>query len=521
MTMKWFVHSGAEKYGPWSAAQLREELRMGHIDAFDLVSFGESTDLVPIYEVDELFSSNAEKPNSSPHPTHPAPIAVNEKEMIAPKEAPQFQYNLPDNSLQYQSAELMNVNSSVPLRQQPRQMEQQLASGDSPAFALRALAGARPFSAKPQHNLPQKVSAPAHRIKQDSAPVLGAYEALAAPQRMTPPSQFERLLPSSNPKGKNDRRSYILRAPGLPSIGPFTSRDILTLWYAKKLGPQYTIQKNGTSKRIPIRRFLEFYERSQASSVAFLGQTATPFATKDKSILWLVLSIILTCGIVFGVIQTSPPQKKSGESTLHSQNSSLHIDEGQVIVGHAIPRSDGYNQPRPTQIPRSKKSRAPTGETARNYWQPKSSASRAQSTSQQATAPQRLPAKPTVQKFAVKQPIKKTTVRKIAASISPSATPKLAAAKQRITEKPTAKANWQDGATVSLFGYRFRAEDVDSCTAKCKIQMTGSKGAVIAVFFKTAFGQQLRAKVNGIDVTGTIRINSSGGPPSILVQKLN
>ena len=62
MSVKWIVHSGTEDLGPWSASRIRDELRAGRIDAFDLVSVVGGTVKRPLMEVDEIFENSRIQP---------------------------------------------------------------------------------------------------------------------------------------------------------------------------------------------------------------------------------------------------------------------------------------------------------------------------------------------------------------------------------------------------------------------------------------------------------------------------
>ncbi|MEI6399569.1 MAG: hypothetical protein WCO71_12435, partial [Pseudomonadota bacterium] len=58
MAVEWNVHSGAQVFGPWSASRIRDELRAGRIDAFDLVSVVGSSVKRSLVEVDQIFETS-------------------------------------------------------------------------------------------------------------------------------------------------------------------------------------------------------------------------------------------------------------------------------------------------------------------------------------------------------------------------------------------------------------------------------------------------------------------------------
>lgn len=58
MAQRWIIHSRDRTLGPWTGMQVREELRAGRVDPFDMVSQEHGTIKRPLVEVDEIFQSS-------------------------------------------------------------------------------------------------------------------------------------------------------------------------------------------------------------------------------------------------------------------------------------------------------------------------------------------------------------------------------------------------------------------------------------------------------------------------------
>ena len=58
MSARWLIHSRDRTFGPWTAVQVRDELRAGRIDPFDMASKEGSSLKRPLVEIDEIFQSS-------------------------------------------------------------------------------------------------------------------------------------------------------------------------------------------------------------------------------------------------------------------------------------------------------------------------------------------------------------------------------------------------------------------------------------------------------------------------------
>lgn len=58
MAHRWLIHSRDRTLGPWTSIQVRDELRAGRIDPFDMACKEGGTVKRPLVEVDEIFQSS-------------------------------------------------------------------------------------------------------------------------------------------------------------------------------------------------------------------------------------------------------------------------------------------------------------------------------------------------------------------------------------------------------------------------------------------------------------------------------
>ncbi len=447
MAVEWNVHSGAEVFGPWSASRIRDELRAGRIDAFDLVSVVGSSVKRSLVEVDQIFETSGVQ----------AAAIVSDVPEASSQDITLIQ------------AEPLSEAKALPQRE---------AVNDRPR-AFEALAA------------PQRVQAPAarHHARKDFG---------AVPQH-------------GNGRSKAGRKSYMILLPGAGPRGPFTSKDVLILWYAKQLAAGTYIQRVGDAKRIEISRFALFYERAAPSGMAFIGQASLAHSAKDRSIVWLLVAILVAVGILAGAVYWRARRLPVAFITPSSVTLPFTSQEDEGITGNAVIQTATTIMPEKTAalpgkstiagVPKSVVKTAPSAKpqaskrAKRRAPQPayKPSGPATQSSSPQA-APQAVPQ-------AVSQP-------------KPVAPPKVPVAP--LLQKPV--TGWTDGVMVILSGYSFNVEMLNACEVKCKIPMRGPKGVVTAVFFKEAFGAGLAAKASNVTISGTVHKDPATGGIFIFLQ---
>jgi len=474
MRTRWIIHSGGEVLGPWSASRIREELRAGRIDAFDLVGMESGSEKRPLVDVDEIFNPNAEHSK------------ISSSKQIEQKDIAEVA------AVILQSAAGAN---STPLKQQHAEplAEKKLSTDYRPPRAFEALAA------------PNGIH-PREKIAVDHGPALA--KAQGAPQ------------------GSSGHRRYVLWIPGQRAQGPFSSREILTLWYARKVPPFAMVQRNGDARRIDIAKFARFYERATPSGVAFLGHARLAEGVKDSSMAWIILALLLGSGIIYGAIYLSYHRTPHfyGLMSLFSASPDQEIaPQGGDRVSF-VERSGSTEVDLAVSVPAPATGTA-TGTATGNVNVPRLERRAGASTMSApqapvmppsvAKAPQKRPPRPKQVPRAARQPASVVPDRRNLGQSRPI---------QRQTPAPVERSKVSpapglvDGATVTLSRYRFDINMLKKCEAKCKIPMAGPQGPITAVFFKEAFADVLASKASDVTITGTVRRDPASGQISIFIQ---
>jgi hypothetical protein len=450
MNARWLVHCGDEALGPWSAEQVREELRAGRIDAFDLVALEGSAKKRPLIDVDEIFIS------------------------------------------------VGNKKASVKNQSESQDKTVLLAVGTGGTNNPTGSSEAPPIADQAPHQGAKKTP---------SFTKPRAFEALAAPLAVQKPAiknDGQRIGPAAaNPPtagvGAGTVRRYVLWTSEQSPQGPFTSREVLTFWYAKKLPPNTIVQRAGQSKRVNIEEFARFYEKAAPSGIAFVGEAQAAAGRLDASTRGLVFAVLAGFSIVAAALvwSYSPKVVLEGVNRIYrsvvggfqsdhltdapldqSRSDDRPLSEQKTGKGHLTDRS---------QVPQSKvKPKVSSGQTRR----PQKAGPKVERSARSARRPTPPPA----------------PVRPILSQVP--------------TSRSVANSGLIEGATVTLTGYRFNISALNACDLKCKIPMSGPKGPIIAVFFKEAFAGALSKNASSVSLTGTIRRDTATGSLSILVQSV-
>lgn len=443
MTTKWLVHNGNEPLGPWTPEEVREELRSGRIDAFDLVSIEGSARKRPLVDVDELFESASAK---------------------------------------YRETVKHDIS-----KEKSALIEEPLVAGHD--------------IIRPAGNSDKKLK----RVAEFTKP--RAFEALAAPidvSKRPSPKQFSQAAPTGSgvsPVKAGTVRRYVLWVKNQKPQGPFTSREVLTLWYSKKLPPDTIVQRAGQSKKITIESFARFYEKAAPSGIAFVGEARAAASLLDVSTRWLILAVIL--GVL--IISAALLSKYEPVEFEHYLNQLYRVTKGDG--DDATEEGSMEFSEMPTSEPQSSQNANPPSVNSQANPPKKTSSKQPQKGNSQQARPRTERAPRPVQR------IEKTAPR-------PAPRPAPGASAKVSKKASGAPAGLIDGTTVTLSGYRFNMAALNACELKCRIQMTGPKGPVTAVFFKEAFADSLVARASGVTVTGTIRREPGSGGVTIFVQSV-
>ena len=474
MSQRWIIYVQDQPHGPWTAQQIREELRAGRIDPFDFVCQEGSTVKRALVEVDEIFQSTR----------------VQLAEIVAEAAgAESFK------SEHLQNTALAGQQNSSPVLQPPVQAPSNSGSANRPT----------------------------------------SFVALAASEG--------RLSVHPGEAQKNIRNNqYFVASPTGQMLGPITSSEVMAQWLRGALDPRASVQRVGDPKRIPIKRFVLFYERTHPGTLTKgYGprqriQEAYVHAARGMDavtvMLWgIVISLVLGgAGYGFWLFtqrQVSEETQKAKQGIkplfdLKANNDWTKATDTKMqsaIGNQPVPGAAASPQPSANSLPVSSvEPLTAHSEIVAAAAKPVQKPARQHETKRHKQV-SRTPIVHHYQPVNVNPAPPQTAMKAQPASVPQRVSPPPAAPKNAPRPAVDSKTPaLKDGANVQLKGYRFASAALDSCEGKCKIPMTGSAGPITAVFFKEAFGQLLTGKASGVSISGTVRKDPVTGKVQIIVR---
>lgn len=469
MAARWLIHSRDRTFGPWTAIQVRDELRAGRIDPFDMACKEGSTLKRPLVEVDEIFQSSR----------------VQMAELV----------DVADDSADLQATRTTKRATNEPA------VVKKAAGAEATALPASAQDTSEPMRATP----PPPIDRP--RPSQ--------FQALAAAARLEPPGNLEARKPKQYFVTDSTGRSY----------GPLSSGEVMKLWHSGRIDSRAVVERGNSTKRINIQKFVDFYQRAAPSGVAFLNTQANrPIQARyitvvrestPKSLILAALLFVAGALLFLGTtVRDHLPHQVSRffpKAKITAPVQRFDLKAIDTITGNS--NSAGTDSITP---------RAPEAAKANNIEVIQARPSKAPSTKPKSSSkpPQKVKAKnkslsPRYRSEVVASrlaPASAPVLLRPPLNTSPpsviASTPETAVDKPRIAAPTPIKA-FVDGSTMTLANYRFAPGDVASCEGKCKIAMSGSMGPVTAIFFKEAMGGSFRGK-SSVTISGTMRKQSSG-----------
>ena len=485
MSARWLIHSRDRTFGPWTSIQVRDELRAGRIDPFDMACKEGSTVKRPLVEVDEIFQSSrvqmAELVEVSGVVEEQKATRYTKRATSEPEPVPVEQ-------------PLANTGTSPPARA----VEKPAAVVERPAAVSQA-----PISDRPRPS---------------------QFQALAAAARLDPPGQ--------RGEARKPKQYFVTDSTGR-SYGPLSSGEVMKLWHSGRLDSRSVVERGSSSKRISIQKFVDFYQKAAPSGIAFMTRVNNKpmnarFVTATRSsgskpmmfgAAFLAIGALFFLGMTMRnrlptqVSKYLPKSKTAPEVQRFDLKAIDTIGGGSGqndgVSGTQNPARVQMQQPASVNMNEESIQIRPTQSSKKNQKQPPQR--KLPSRQQQ---PVYRAATPAVQRSQPKQnPATATTAGRVAVVAPPVAVGR-PTAQPPPPPKPRPKTQVQakplvDGATMTLSGYHFSQSDLSQCDGKCKISMTGPNGPVTAVFFKEALGDSFQGK-SSVTLTGIIRKTASG-----------
>ncbi|MCX6118917.1 MAG: hypothetical protein NT027_15375 [Proteobacteria bacterium] len=491
MADRWTVYSRDKTFGPWSAQQVREEMRAGKIDPFDMVSKEGSSIKRPLVEVDEIFHNSR----------------VQMGEIIQDKVSDRYSQDIHKSTV---------VSSDK-------------TYNDSAIAGKAGRHGQRGSSIAHDGGAAQNLSQSDLRPRQ--------FQALAAENRV-----------DAHLKRSGSRRRYaVIDATG--SIrSPLSSSEIIELWNSGSIDSQAQVRREGGEKKISIQRFLSLYKQTNASGIAFLSnvQTRLPrYIMAKRSNLDRVLILIGVVAISMALALLAIAAYQYGvEKKWIKRTSMIGVGTPTQVFDLKANEDLAVSVPLPKQIEAGDSAEPTSNVNATNDITP-GSVSNSQlnlgNRIQSGSKSQFQKSKAKAQNKQTKT-IRRTNSNTKLRSVEPKPSPKFNAQQRSMTPStgnrvkesasmpsklkndstssiaPKSVGSFAEGSTVAVSGYSFNPGLLAGCSGKCKISMQGPQGAITVIFFKDAWGPVFTNKSKGLKLSGIMRRMPSGGWQMILSQ---
>ena len=508
---RWHIYKDGRASGPFTSLEIREQLREGLIDPFDLVSRDGSTVRRELVEVDELFSSSK----------------------IVYEGAEQFGQN-----------KGRNVEKTVPGMRVSGDALTATGGGFIPDLRSVPVAKSNARSDSGQdHAVDSGPRAPFMALA-DSGAVASAEE------RSLPGNSRKK---SGKPRSRKEPKLFNLIDAKGRVLGPLSASEIQTTFHKGVLASSVQVVKIGSTTQVPVGRFVAIYMQNGGAVAARAARPVVPAAAsrpvaraKKEAAPTVLIAIILF--VAMGLF--------SAAGFIFYRNSHAN--------GGAARRSTVTQSPKPTPIP----AKGPLPRPNQAASPAAKSAAPARAQNMQIRSPAEVAPVATVRTTPAIGDLRKqraaALAQRRAAALAQKRTAILAARKQHAAQaalaaarkkpsappatiaklnaktappKPAAKpvaravlkpiakpappagptvAGLTDGQPVNGLGpMSFDRQAVEACDGPCSITFTGAGGTVTGRFFKAAFGAGLLGKQGGVYVSGLVR--KSGGGVTILI----
>ena len=488
MAKRWFIHKDDKPTGPYAAAEIRQLLRDGAVDPFDLVSVEGSPVKQELVEVDEIFQSDN--------------VAYQDK--AAGAEGGAFSPQIRERS--YSNKEKRVANGST------------LAPGS--------------------HNPPGQMIA----LASDMRKIGNSNNPVRIKNEKSKPA------PAPSRKKRDPKKYHLIDAKGRV-LGPLSPGEVQSLYYRGVVDKNVKVMRDGSTSKVAVGKFVMAYAEAQgmkslpnqgahpniqgASKSALnrmalmrrarqMQQATGMSATMIGIIAAAVILVVLTIGLlvkngVFSGIEEpetrerprqeiqSRPVKRTPErrSPVRSTPKVKPKAKPQASQRPAARSGGALGRPVPKirqaiKVVRSK--RTPTRQVRPTYTRPKS------------------PPKPLKQAYTPPRQVQPYTPPKQVRPYTPPKQVKAFGQQPVPVAKPKGLTigSLVNGQSVSGLGpMSFSRDAVDICQGTCSVLFTGAGGTVSVAFFKNVWGPKLMAKSGGVYISGLVR--KSGGSVKILL----
>jgi len=226
MAKKWLVHRNDQSFGPWSAAQIREELRKGTVDPFDLVNMEGSPVMRELVEIDEIFYSEDLEYSEVTSPSHGTQSVMLE-ETPPPTDT---------NTGSFLALAVPNVENSVSRNKQKPRSKSPPKKDESFISRITGKEKEQPRSLRPKSegNISYEIAKKGMGTGQGS-------------------------------KSADAKKYFLIDGKGR-IFGPKSAGEIQSMFYRGLLGSDVSVKKDQSEIAVPIGKFVEVYAHAKKGS---------------------------------------------------------------------------------------------------------------------------------------------------------------------------------------------------------------------------------------------------------------
>jgi hypothetical protein len=482
LAKRWFIHKDDKPAGPYTGAEIRQLLREGAVDPFDLVSADGSAVKQELVEVDEIFLSEN--------------VAYQDK--AAGAEDGAFVAEIRERSFSNKEKLIAGKDTAAP--------------GSRPPGQMIALASDMRRLGK-SNNLPVPV-------KNENAQIVPL------------------------PRKKRDPKKYHLIDAKGRVLGPLSPGEIQSLYYRGVVDRSVKVMRDGSGSKVAVGKFVMAYAEAQGmknlpkqgahpniqgvSKSALNRMALMRRAQQMKNVAGMAPATVAILAAAFVIVVLTI---------------GLLIKDGTIFRGGSDRGAPGKSEPQvnspvkktaPTRrnpsrsVPKKKPPRSVSQQPVRSSSSTGGALARPGRKVRQAVKVQRpvrtsaraTPARQRPEARFVKpqtSPIRRPPVQ-VQRPVAKPAAPPVAAKPAAPPAKPKGNslASLQDGQTVTGLGpMTFNKDSVDICEGACNVMFFGAGGAVSVAFFKNVWGPTLMGKSGPVYISGLVRKN--GGSVKILL----
>ncbi|NRA65593.1 MAG: hypothetical protein HRU19_13985 [Pseudobacteriovorax sp.] len=461
---KWEVFKDGKSLGLKTAGEIRQSLREGAIDPFDMVCEEGSTIKSELVEVDEIFNEDADSDSGEAS-----------SQEVSPPDLPSRIINL----------------------------DQATGTGHRPA---------------PQAPPPRQFPDPAPLDQNSKMTASAMNRAIKAESQIANQS-------SSNTNDKKKAKKFELIDEKKRVLGPVSAVEIQSLFQRGIISTSVKVRKVDGTKLIPVRQFISNYSDKRIKALsdkASASKTGNPsskvlnelyqnmnskkMAQKKPPLGIFVLVGIVVLGVAFLFLSQDPDSSDKGkkrvikkaEAPTEVQAPPVPVKKPEPVREPVVKKSAPPPVPKSSPPPEVKQEPPPKVVTKPK---PKPAPPRPKARKPIAT-PKPRPAPVSRPKAKVE-----AVPPKLPSSTSRPANPQPAAN----TKGPIARALENVGSVATIGPLKYRNKDLENCALKCRLRFRDSAGGALeAVFFKGAYYDILKANSGGVTITGSTKIEGGG-----------